>query len=340
MKLIKRPNGIWAVRYRDERGNRRVISTGTRDRAVADIEAQRIMRGEHPTRKLRRMSLEKALWDTYERVWSRQKSAHEKRYMVAALARSKLGSMQVDEIDYPALSRVVEDWLDAGSKPATVNRKLATISKALGECVKLGYVTSVPPMPHQIERNKKVRYVTREEEARLLARALLCFPLREALEMNALIEFLVDTGARLSEALNAREGGDQVSFIDTKNGRSRTVPLTERAQRALRELPDWSKDKCVRMFTRVRDAAKLPDVSLHVLRHTCASRLVQGGMDLYRVKEWLGHSTIQVTERYAHLAPSSLTQGADILGQHGTLGPDKASSGTQQRSVPRLRAVK
>ena len=45
---------------------------------------------------------------------------------------------------------------------------------------------------------------------------------------------------------------------------------------------------------------------IHALRHTCASRLVNKNIDLYVVKEWLGHSTIQVTERYAHLSPHKL----------------------------------
>jgi site-specific recombinase XerD len=52
---------------------------------------------------------------------------------------------------------------------------------------------------------------------------------------------------------------------------------------------------------------------LHCLRHTCASRLVNNGIDLYVVKEWLGHSTIQVTERYAHLSPGKLAHAASVL---------------------------
>ena len=52
---------------------------------------------------------------------------------------------------------------------------------------------------------------------------------------------------------------------------------------------------------------------IHALRHTCASRLVNGGVDLYVVKEWLGHSSIQITERYAHLNPTKLVQAVEVL---------------------------
>ena len=52
---------------------------------------------------------------------------------------------------------------------------------------------------------------------------------------------------------------------------------------------------------------------IHALRHTCASKLVNAGVDLYVVKEWLGHSTIQVTERYAHLNPDKLVHAVTML---------------------------
>jgi site-specific recombinase XerD len=52
---------------------------------------------------------------------------------------------------------------------------------------------------------------------------------------------------------------------------------------------------------------------IHSLRHTCASRLVIAGIDLYVVKEWLGHSSIQITERYAHLNPAKLVQAVEVL---------------------------
>ncbi len=53
--------------------------------------------------------------------------------------------------------------------------------------------------------------------------------------------------------------------------------------------------------------AMLPkNIRFHSLRHTYASWLVEGGVDLYRVKELMGHSSIQTTMRYAHLAPDNL----------------------------------
>lgn len=360
MKLFRRSNGTWYIRYRDETGHRRMISTGQRDRKRAEEEAQRIMRGEHPTRKVRRMTLERALWDTYDRIWSRNKSARETRYLVGALARSRIGGRDIEEITYPVLVDYVDSIIEKidpdtgeviqkGLKPASVNRRLAAISKALNESAKLGYISAAPAMPHQKENNERTRWLTFEEEQELLDTCGEVLTEVEAPKMRALLVFLADTGARLSEALRVAgrsPSRNQVTFMNTKNGKHRTVPLTPRAAEAMPLMPtDWNKDKCIRRFNRVRDKAAernpaLADVTLHVYRHTCASRLVMGGMDLYRVQKWMGHSTIQVTERYAHLAPSALADGAAILAQPGANGPRGATSGAQQQPAPHLRVVK
>jgi integrase len=61
-------------------------------------------------------------------------------------------------------------------------------------------------------------------------------------------------------------------------------------------------------------------VNIHILRHTCASRLLERGVDLYTVSKWLGHSSVKVTERYAHLARNALEGACAALA--GTLGRD------------------
>jgi site-specific recombinase XerD len=57
----------------------------------------------------------------------------------------------------------------------------------------------------------------------------------------------------------------------------------------------------------------IEDFRIHDLRHTFATRLVQNGVDLYRVKELLGHKTIAMTMRYAHLYPESLRSSVEVL---------------------------
>ena len=59
------------------------------------------------------------------------------------------------------------------------------------------------------------------------------------------------------------------------------------------------------------------DFTIHTLRHTFASRLVQAGIDIYKVKDLLGHKSLKMTERYAHLAVHNYKDAIQMLNQLG-----------------------
>jgi hypothetical protein len=121
-----------------------------------------------------------------------------------------------------------EGW---GCKPATVNLYMSAISKALSEAVDLDKLEVRPKIPYVREPKHKLRWITPEEETTLLAHTVEVWTEPEAGQMRALVEFLVNTSARLSEALKAGNdrhqrmavaaGARQVAFVDTKNGTSK-----------------------------------------------------------------------------------------------------------------------
>lgn len=59
--------------------------------------------------------------------------------------------------------------------------------------------------------------------------------------------------------------------------------------------------------------AEISNFRVHDMRHTCASWLVSAGVPAFEVKELLGHSSIEMTERYSHLAPENLRSVANTL---------------------------
>jgi integrase len=61
------------------------------------------------------------------------------------------------------------------------------------------------------------------------------------------------------------------------------------------------------------EKATISDFHFHDLRHTCATRMVQAGVDLYKVQRLLGHKSPIMTQRYAHHYPESLRDGVDAL---------------------------
>lgn len=340
MRLTKRRNGIWMLEYRHD-GRRVRVSTGKRDRAAAEIEARKLVTvppkgDEQPQRRLAAVgdNLGALMWKTYETVWRHSKSAAS-AYSQCKTVDRELGHLSLPDVTYGRLQDYVDELREQGLKPATINRRLAVVGRAMTEGVRLGKLPARPAMPTLPEDNQKERYLSEAEEARLLE-ATRRLSVEQAEYMRPLLVFLLDTGCRLTEALTATEGdvteGGAIIFPGRrrKNGRSIAVPLTERAAAAIGDMlasplhGHVDKDWCIRRFGRLRRWANVEDVTLHTLRHTCASRLLQRGVDIYRVSRWLGHSTLDVTaSRYAHLSTEDLRPGVSAL-----------------ESVPSLRVVK
>lgn len=150
-------------------------------------------------------------------------------------------------------------------------------------------------------------------------------------------QLAVSTGLRRRSLIELTWGD-----IDMTNGRiiveggmaktdGYVVPLFDRAEDALRAIGPRVDEALVltrqdgsavpprmftRQFNRFAEKAGLEDVSLHTCRHTFASWLVQAGVPLYKVSQWLGHSSIETTERYAHLKPSRSDDTANAALSH------------------------
>lgn len=174
-------------------------------------------------------------------------------------------------------------------------------------------------------QRQRTRYLTPDEESRLLA------ALPE--KYHSVVMFLLDTGLRVREALRLEWEATKhhpdfaaITLRSSKSERMRTVPLTTRAKDCLRTAKAAGMHRPFTMtYPALRKAFNLAkqraglDVAgqerfvIHSMRHTCASRLVQRGADLYLVQNWLGHVSPATTSRYAHLAPDSLRPLAALL---------------------------
>ena len=114
----------------------------------------------------------------------------------------------------------------------------------------------------------------------------------------------------------------------SKTAQSRSIPLSNEAVDVLREWKRQQRDKSGHVFTgrtggafydvkkawaKVLTDASIENFRWHDLRHHFASTLVMGGVDLYTVSQLLGHSSIEITRRYAHLAPQHLADAIAVL---------------------------
>jgi integrase len=231
---------------------------------------------------------------------------------------------QIDEAHLDALVRALKA---NGNTNATINRKLSLLQALLKEaCYRWKVIHAIPRFQRLKEPRGRIRVIEPHEEQTLdtLLRE------RGEEDMADLVMFLIDTGCRLGEALRLRwrdiNWAQEAGFVwKTKTDAPRVVVLTKRVLSMLRtrqgrglESPfaGLSKNHISYVWARARREMGLVDdteFTVHALRHTCATRLVNAGVPLYTVQRLLGHSTIKVTERYAHLAPAALREAQTVL---------------------------
>lgn len=230
----------------------------------------------------------------------------------------------LSSIDTPSVQRWVDILKKNGNANSTINRKLSALSVLLNHAVKCDYIQKAPSIPRQKEGQGRIRFLTDTEESALLT--LLSRWGRD--DYVAYVRFLLYTGCRPGEAL-AIEWRDvvngKVTFWKTKTDVPRTIPLTAQAKDSLAytKSEGWAKpfsEIAYKSFERTWERARNllgfsddPNFVPYCLRHTCASRLVQRGVDIRRVKEWMGHANITMTMRYAHLAVDDLEVAMSAL---------------------------
>lgn len=231
----------------------------------------------------------------------------------------------VDEIDESAIDELVDALRAKGNSNATINRKLAALSKMLSFAHQRGQIARVPRIERLKENQHRTRFFSPEEEAEMMR---WCDKNAEPW-FKHLITFLMYTGLRRSEALRTAwkdfgVGLKSVTVWKSKNAEARTVPLSAKAKAAAEAMlgtkhGPWLAVEVAdidKFWHKMRDV--LADSNddqfvLHALRHTFCSRLVQRGVDLYRVKELAGHKSYSTTLRYAHLKRDQLIEAVSVL---------------------------
>ncbi|MBX9812900.1 MAG: site-specific integrase [Burkholderiales bacterium] len=231
----------------------------------------------------------------------------------------------------------IEQRKAEGIANATINREVGLFSSAINYARREWDWDIHNPAERMrlSEGDGRKRFATVEEVSRLIKTAEQH---KRAPYLADLIRVAVNTACRRGELLGLR--WSQVDLEtntlklegkDTKNGKPKRVPLNQQARAALlnrlryreKHCPDtpWvfcrkSGERTVSIqssWEAVLKEAELEDFHFHDLRHTCGSWLVQSGVPLADVKEVLGHSTIRMTERYAHNAPENSRAAVEKL---------------------------
>lgn len=180
------------------------------------------------------------------------------------------------------------------------------------------------------EENGRIRFLSDEEESDL--RGVIAKEYSERY-LNE-FEIALHTGMRRSEQFTLSWSqtdlqAQRIHLLKTRNGSDRTIPLNSVAlatferQRTVSGNADRvfvTKDgkpfirKAIRRwFDEALDKAEIHDFTWRCLRHTFCSRLIMAGVPLKTVQELMGHKTIQMTARYAHLSPHHLHDAVELI---------------------------
>ncbi|GGD03620.1 tyrosine-type recombinase/integrase [Pyruvatibacter mobilis] len=289
--------------------------------------------GKKPRRVGGPWTLEQAFRETHTKYWKGTAHGRKQTHNIRQIEEFFGPHLPVTEIGTEEIEAFVAACIEKGNSGSTINRKLSCLSKALNLAQTRGHLTVLPKIERAKENQGRIRWLSDAEEQAFHH----YFGLWGDQDRLDAFVCLIDTGFRPSElwTLEARDinfGLGMITLWENKTNWPRSIHMTGRVKEVLLRRTDGgrhgpfdfglSTEEMGRWFLygwdRVRAELGLsddPQFVPYALRHTCCSRLIQRGVDLVRVKEWMGHKTTQTTMRYAHLAPKHLASLVDALEQ-------------------------
>ncbi|MCL2875137.1 MAG: site-specific integrase [Betaproteobacteria bacterium] len=338
MVYRRKDSPVWWGSFTDASGKRVRRTTGTAERREAQaleakwkLEAHQVKRwGAEPIR----------IFDVLIMAYVKatkgvKRSADRDKYSLKNLYPFFTGR-DLLTLRRPDIRAYMDKRIQDGVANATINREICLLSAAINYARReLEW-----DIPNHAEGMKlkmpegRVRSLAHEEAQRLVAVA----EKSASPHLADFIRLALNTGCRRGELLGLEWSRVDLKAnlillgeLDTKAGRRRSVPLNAGARAALLNLARFRATYCPAspwVFAKkdgsrqatLKDAfrgalciAGIEDFRIHDLRHTCASWLVSAGQPLPAVRDLLGHASVKMTERYAHLAPENVRAAVAVL---------------------------
>jgi site-specific recombinase XerD len=358
--MSKKPRGIyeklsgsnvWWVRYADATGRIRREKVGNKGSAIklyAKRKTEVMQRVKLPENfKAKPVEMRDLINEAVTYSRNNNRGFKQDRLRLQHILR-EFGTRNADSIT----PQDIERWLTTnGWSAGTINRFRSTLSLVfrLGIASRKIEQNPITQVKHRREDNGRTRYLTADEEARL--RAVIS---NRCPQHMPELDIALNTGLRRGEQYSltwedADFGTKMLTVSQTKNGETRHVRLNSVALAAMRQLYSNSPGSGYVFTNRYGDRllkgrhwfepaikeAGIRDFTWHCLRHTFASRLVMAGVDLRTAQQLMGHKSIQMTVRYAHLAPEHQMAAVERLcaASAPLIGPTDTRTDTAQISA-------
>jgi integrase len=273
--------------------------------------------------------------DAYLDRTKETKASHRDDVRYGKWWKARFPSLALPALTGGMLQEAGDELRRAGKQPQTVINYLAFMRRILNLCVKRGYLRVSPFAQVELPDNplKIVSIYTPEEEARIW----------KALGPHGpIVRLLVLTGMRRGELLRLRKEQVRLTerFIELPNTKARRPQIVPLSREACELFRSWLESIRVqsdyvfpsrhgrtpinpdnfyrRIWKPAMVKAGLPKGTIHMLRHTFASRLTMAGYPDRTVAAMLRHASTALINRYSHFAPGYLSGPAEAVSQFGT----------------------
>lgn len=324
MSVKRLCEGRYLVSFTDSEGKRHRIKVRGNERTAKLKEAhlleQREMEIMYPERRKKTVSF-RQLTDNYFRLHGPQLRARRTWEYMANQILKKFGNHTMQQLTSKELQVFYNELRASGLTVATVRRNMTLINAIINLAIKHGDYVGINPcksVDMEPEDNKRTRYLS-QEEIQLLKDNCRA-------DVWPVVFCALCTGMRRGEILNlAWENVDlihnNITLLKTKSAKKREIPiLPELKEMLLRVSPkpsgkvfEISKDAFNCSWKRMLAKLQIPDVCFHTLRHTFSSYFMMNGGVITDLQQILGHSTLALTQRYAHLSPEHIKKGMQVM---------------------------
>ncbi len=283
------------------------------------------------------VEFEKEFISNYAEANNKKSEVETKKGVIKNHLVPAFGTKRLDQISARDIEAFKGLKLRQGSSAKTVNNMLTILRKMLSVAQEWEVIPFVPKVKWLRVPPNKFDFLTFEEADRLIGaadgewRAMIMLASKTGLRQGELLALTWDDVDLVKGLLVDSRNLSRGEITTPKNGKTREIPLGDdvlaslKRQRHLRGdlvfcKPDGSmltKGECKHPLWRACKRAGLRRIGWHVLRHTFASHLVMRGAPMKAVQELMGHSTMEMTMRYAHLSPDVRKDAVRLLDRPG-----------------------
>lgn len=265
------------------------------------------------------MQLKELAQETYDNHYKLNSKNPAKSFKDLMAVVKELGEdINIKQINTQTVNNFIQKQVALNKAAGTINRKLMYLSKMFTYAEDMEYISKRPKIKQLKVRNEKILYFSELEQEKLLE----YFLTQKNTIMYCFCVIGFNTGMRSSEIINLTDEDiedNKIRVWINKSSEPRSIPMNNKVKEAIKMLsPEYFQDEKYytirRKYISAIEALGLnPEYSLHTMRHTFCSRLVNKGIQLTIIQQLAGHSSIEITQRYAHLHDDTLTSAVDLL---------------------------